>query len=503
MHGFQEVDLSGSSRTRMFSSLTRAIQRHSNMRLKQFHIRYTNNQRVFYPSQLLSGQVVLEITKPVKARGVHLTLRGEAYAKWTEPDYQGMRQTQWEDQKTYLNRRITLWGREYGNPTGDNPVLSLGVHTFTFSFQLPANLPSSFESLGRARAYIRYWVAAKVDRPWKLNYKCKRPFAVIEYIDTNTPAFLEPVVRHQHSKSGLLKLEAVIDRAGYFPDESALVSASVRNLTRHQIQLGTITVQLISVTRLFDADPRESRSIRSVGCVLMMAQGCHLPTGATNRWERRRFPISQAPPPVKSCPFIDFSYFIIVSVVVPGRKDLSVQIPVVIGTVPYRVPAPLSVSMVHHGIITNSSLPQTVAMPQLYTEALPPPPSYEEATGSQSINSVNQHELGSLHNTLLHPFAGPEPPPSFYPFAGPEPPSPPYPSPGPGPPPPGSSSQESTATVSTSHVQTVAVEVHLQADRDQPQHPQQSQMSYPEETQPQPQPQHSTYPQQQLFQYEV
>ena len=93
---------------------------------------------------------------------------------------------------------------------------------------------------------------------------------------------------------------------------------------------------------------------------------------------------------VKSCSFIDFSYFIIVSVVVPGRKDLSVQLPVVIGTVPYRVPAPLSVSMDHHGVITNrafgnSCLPQTVAMPQPYTEALPPPPSYAEATGSQSI----------------------------------------------------------------------------------------------------------------------
>ena len=63
-----------------------------------------------------------------------------------------------------------------------------GHTTYPFQFQLPPNLPSSFED---AHGNVRYCVEVKVDRPWKFDYKAKRPFTVNAVYDLN----LEPRAR--------------------------------------------------------------------------------------------------------------------------------------------------------------------------------------------------------------------------------------------------------------------------------------------------------------------
>ena len=57
-----------------------------------------------------------------------------------------------------------------------------GQHVYPYQFQLPANLPSSYEaSIGR----VRYFIECVVDRPWKFDYKAKLPFTVNSIYDLN------------------------------------------------------------------------------------------------------------------------------------------------------------------------------------------------------------------------------------------------------------------------------------------------------------------------------
>lgn len=67
----------------------------------------------------------------------------------------------------------------------DKIKLAAGRTTFPFCFGLPPNLPSSFEG---AHGYVRYFVKAIIDKPWKFDYTFKRPFTVIGILDLNADA---------------------------------------------------------------------------------------------------------------------------------------------------------------------------------------------------------------------------------------------------------------------------------------------------------------------------
>jgi len=71
---------------------------------------------------------------------------------------------------------------------GANPVLSPGEHSFPFEFRLPEeNLPSTFEG---KHGYVKYWLKAILDRPWKDDMAIVEPFTVTERVDVNQPEFL-------------------------------------------------------------------------------------------------------------------------------------------------------------------------------------------------------------------------------------------------------------------------------------------------------------------------
>ena len=60
--------------------------------------------------------------------------------------------------------------------------LSSGQHQFNFSFQLPHNIPSSYEGV---HGTVRYFVRAILRRPWKFDYEYKFPFTVNTIADLN------------------------------------------------------------------------------------------------------------------------------------------------------------------------------------------------------------------------------------------------------------------------------------------------------------------------------
>lgn len=70
------------------------------------------------------------------------------------------------------------------NVSADSRVqITEGQHTYPFSFQLPHNLPSSFE---HNYGHVRYTVKAVIDRPWKFDHQSKCAFTVVAALDLNT-----------------------------------------------------------------------------------------------------------------------------------------------------------------------------------------------------------------------------------------------------------------------------------------------------------------------------
>lgn len=66
--------------------------------------------------------------------------------------------------------------------------LPAGRHAFQFSFKIPPfSLPSSFES---KYGYVRYWLKARIQRPWKLDEVTKDMLNVLSVVDVNCPRLL-------------------------------------------------------------------------------------------------------------------------------------------------------------------------------------------------------------------------------------------------------------------------------------------------------------------------
>ena len=65
---------------------------------------------------------------------------------------------------------------------GPQIELSPGNHKYSFSYTLPQNLPSSFES---TYGHIRYTIKATIDRPWKFDHEAVKAFTILSLVDLN------------------------------------------------------------------------------------------------------------------------------------------------------------------------------------------------------------------------------------------------------------------------------------------------------------------------------
>lgn len=63
--------------------------------------------------------------------------------------------------------------------------LKTGSYTFPFTIRLPPFLPASYEG---QHGRVMYWAKSYLDRPWKGDTECKKPFAVKGFLDLNTEA---------------------------------------------------------------------------------------------------------------------------------------------------------------------------------------------------------------------------------------------------------------------------------------------------------------------------
>ena len=86
----------------------------------------------------------------------------------------------WEVRQTSLETSMKNLNRISGS-TGDTQI-PVGHHTYSFQFQLPKNLPSSF--IG-SHGEISYSVKAVIDRPWRFDHKTVKFFNVVGVLDLN------------------------------------------------------------------------------------------------------------------------------------------------------------------------------------------------------------------------------------------------------------------------------------------------------------------------------
>ncbi|XP_032829583.1 arrestin domain-containing protein 2-like [Petromyzon marinus] len=364
----------------------------------------------------ISGRVRVLVTgAPARVRRLAAAARGRARARWSETRSAGGGSSTahahtYGDERELYSQGCQLIGGCERDGVEDITVLPIGKHYFPFSFLLPLEpLPTSFEG---KYGNVRYWVEAKLQRPWLPVQKTRMEFTVLENVDVNTVALLSPVrvskeetVKCWFCMSGSVSIAARINRKGFCPGETIDIHVEVENGCPRAAQTHAALYQ----TQTFRAKGH-SRTVRQ----LVATATDHNGGGNNNNFDaandgllwhgslrdslgmvparqRKDFPhpcvrIPPVSPSIQNCAVLSVEYSLSVWAEVRGASALTVTLPVVVGTVP-----PLG----YAGARVGAATPAMIDEPEA-------PPSYDEVVSATSEGQGVEPAQG------VGPGAGPE-----------------------------------------------------------------------------------------------
>lgn len=365
-----------------------------------FRVVFQDGKTTFFPGEVINGTVNLKVNSELKLRGIRLEFHGVAEVFLSAGDQRRKRPV---NSEVYIDLVATLYGKA-PDQGGDNPVLAPGEYSYPFQFHTPTqNLPTSVEG---KFGHVRYWLKAFIDRPWRFDITTKSVFTVIEYVDINRdPELLRPCQVEGEDQygfacfSGPLSITVQTDRKGYCPGESIAVSAFINNQSSSKLNGVEITLFQISVYTI-----KAGKQFKKVADNVASVKRDEIRGSGDHHMEMVPFPIPSLPPTMTSCSCIKISYELKFIVHVSGfsAKDMTLTMPITIGSVPYQSPY-------HPPAVEPSAPPLT---PPPYSEEIEPYPgailpSYAECVyGGAAIRDEN--DAGEMTSdstfTPMYPF---------------------------------------------------------------------------------------------------
>ncbi|PVD20087.1 hypothetical protein C0Q70_20581 [Pomacea canaliculata] len=218
-----------------------------------------------------------------------------------------------------------------------------------------------------------------MDKPWSFNHKTKKAFTVISPIDINRPEYQTQVENSVEKTlccwlctSGPISITSFTDRRGYCPGESIAISAEFDNHSSRTV----IPYATLYQTQAFFASGK-SRIRRTKLTVLT---GLPIAPGTRGSWDSQLLKIPAVSPSIVNCCVMKVDYYVKVALHIPGAYNLSLHLPVIIGTVPYRRAHPYSFTQSHFYRETHAQFVDMsfLPLPPPYRETLTPPPPFED-----------------------------------------------------------------------------------------------------------------------------
>ncbi|XP_056427821.1 arrestin domain-containing protein 4 [Hyla sarda] len=281
------------------------------------------NERIngYAAGESVTGQVVLQLLEDVQVLGLHLHAGGGAFVSLTVK-----REEEWFE---CLNEEMALMATS----TGETQLFTAGSHNLPFHFRLPDGpLVTSFSGrYGR----VHYELTAVLERPLLPAYSVHRELRITNRIDVNSPPLLASVQRYKEKMvgcwlctSGPISLSAKIGRKGYCNGEAIPIYAEIENGSSRLVVPKAAIFQIQSF--IVDGKMKQHRQM------LARVRGNHIASGSTETWNGKTLKIPPVTPTIVGCPIIHVEYVLAVYIHIPGAKKLMVELPLVIGTVPFN-----------------------------------------------------------------------------------------------------------------------------------------------------------------------
>ncbi|GFY53667.1 arrestin domain-containing protein 3 [Trichonephila inaurata madagascariensis] len=197
--------------------------------------------------------------------------------------------------------------------------------------------------------------------------------------------------------SGPISLYARTDRKGYCPGESIAITADFENLSSRTI----IPHATLHQTQTFLAGGK-SRTRHSKYTIVT---GLAIQPGRTMSWDAQLLKIPAVTPSIINCCLIRVDYAVRISLQIPGAYNLSMDLPVLIGTVPLQNP------------IYYQPAPPYSELDMSIIPAEPPPTYAECVEGSVDIaDDDDDNIIGDTRFTPMYAYVHSyhhQPPPAY------------------------------------------------------------------------------------------
>ncbi|MBN3325835.1 MK14A kinase, partial [Atractosteus spatula] len=235
-----------------------------------------------------------------------------------------------------FSKNIYSSGETLKITTGSHNVVLSGTQVYPFTFQIPhEDLPSSVKG---CHGSVRYWLEAKLHRPWHLSKTVKMDLAVVKHIDVNSLELLAPQLLTADKtlccwfcSSGPVSLSARIERKGYTPGDSVSIFVEIENHSSREVKPKAALQQI----QTFYATMKTETVTTEIACV----KGKPISAGGRETWCGRLLDIPlNTTMSVLNCKIMKMEYSVLVIVDIPCAIALKVVFPVIIGTIPLQCP---------------------------------------------------------------------------------------------------------------------------------------------------------------------
>ncbi|XP_010903556.2 thioredoxin interacting protein b isoform X2 [Esox lucius] len=297
--------------------------------VKTFEVVFHDPSKAFYSSgDKIAGNIVVEVSEVTKVSAIRVFGIGCAtveYAKGKQRCREDIEYLKYED-------TVDL-DRQTRDPDGSVTLKPGTKYEYMFGFELPqpGQLVSSYQG---KYGSVQYYVRAVMERPSHPTLECKKPFEVEEPLDINTPDILAPATGVKDKKltcmfipDGRVSICAKIERKGYCEGEEISISAKFENTCSRIV----VPKAAIVAKHTYQANGR-TKVLRQK---LSTARGNHIISGMSDMWQGKTIRVPKLKPSLLGCDIIHLDYVLMIYVHIPGSDKVVVELPLVIGTVPF------------------------------------------------------------------------------------------------------------------------------------------------------------------------
>lgn len=339
---------------------------------KTFEVRFNDPNKLVYSSgDKVAGRVIVEVSEITRVSAVRLFGVGCAKVEYSKGKHRC------REEIDYLKYEEVLHLDHH--PTDADGTITLRAgnkYEFMFGFELPQAgcLVSSYA--GKFGS-VFYYVKAVIEKSGQLYAECKRNFEVEEPIDVNTQELMTPVTGAKEKKvtcmfipDGSVSIAARIDRKGYCEGEDITINAKFENTCSRIV----IPKAAIIAKHIYLANGRT----KVLNEKLTSVRGDHIISGMCDMWQGRVLRVPKLKPTILGCDIIHVDYSLRIYVHIPGSEKLILELPLIIGTIPYNGLNSRTNSMSSQDASGTSST--CVSIPSF-------PPSYSEISRDNRMDS--------------------------------------------------------------------------------------------------------------------